>query len=91
MHIVGVSSLAAGHLTLVPQLRDELAALGREDMMIVAGGVIPPDDRDALFDAGAAAVFGPGTVIGEAAVKLVRDLAKRLGFSLDSAAEAAEA
>jgi methylmalonyl-CoA mutase len=91
VHVVGVSSLAAGHLTLIPQLRDELAALGREDMMIVAGGVIPPDDRDALFDAGAAAVFGPGTVIGEAAVKLVRDLAGRLGYSLDGSTEAAEA
>ncbi len=76
VHIVGVSSLAAGHLTLVPQLRDELAKLGREDMMIVAGGVIPPEDRDALYEAGAAAVFGPGTVIGEAAVKLIRDLAE---------------
>ncbi len=91
VHIVGVSSLAAGHLTLVPQLRDELAALGRPDMMIVAGGVIPPDDRDRLLEAGAAAVFGPGTVIGAAAVQLVRDLADRLGLNLDDAATAAEA
>ena len=83
MHIVGVSSLAAGHLTLVPQLRDELAALGRNDMMIVAGGVIPPEDRQALFDAGAAAVFGPGTVISEAAAKLIRILAAQLGIALD--------
>ncbi len=91
MHIVGVSSLAAGHLTLIPELRDALAALGREDMMIVAGGVIPPEDRDALFEAGAAAVFGPGTVIGEAAIKLIKELASRLGFSLDETAEAAKA
>ncbi|MBI2478020.1 MAG: methylmalonyl-CoA mutase [Planctomycetia bacterium] len=91
VHIVGVSSLAAGHLTLIPQLRQELVALDREDIMIVAGGVIPPEDREALFDAGAAAVFGPGTVIGEAAVKLIRDLADRLGFNLDDAIEATEA
>jgi methylmalonyl-CoA mutase len=82
VHIVGVSSLAAGHLTLVPQLRDELAKLGRPDIMIVAGGVIPPQDYDALFKAGAAEVFGPGTVIGEAAEKLVQQLAERLGISL---------
>ena len=72
VHIVGVSTLAAGHLTLVPQLREELARLGREDIMIVAGGVIPPQDYPALYEAGAAAVFGPGTVIGEAADKLLR-------------------
>ena len=90
VHIVGVSSLAAGHLTLVPELRKELAALGREDIMIVAGGVIPPEDRQALFDSGAAEVFGPGTVIAEAAVRLVRDLADRLGFSLGEAVEATE-
>ena len=90
VHIVGVSSLAAGHLTLVPQLRQELEELGREDIMIVAGGVIPPDDIEALHDAGAAAVFGPGTVIGEAAIKLVQDLADRLGFSLEETVEAEE-
>ncbi len=85
VHIVGVSSLAAGHLTLVPELRNALAALGREDLMIVAGGVIPPEDYAALYKSGASAVFGPGTVIGEAAVKLVRELAARLGYSLDDA------
>jgi methylmalonyl-CoA mutase len=90
VHIVGVSSLAAGHLTLVPELRKELAALDREDIMIVAGGVIPPEDRQALFDAGAAEVFGPGTVIAEAAARLVHDLADRLGFSLGEAVEATE-
>ena len=58
--------------------------------MIVAGGVIPPEDIDALYEAGAAAVFGPGTVIGEAAIKLVRDLADRLGFSLEETIEAEE-
>jgi methylmalonyl-CoA mutase len=83
VHIVGVSSLAAGHLTFVPQLRDELARLGRDDIMIVAGGVIPPQDYDALYQAGAAAVFGPGTVITEAAGKLIGELAQRLGISLD--------
>jgi methylmalonyl-CoA mutase len=87
-----VSSLAAGHLTLVPQLRDELGKLGREDMMIVAGGVIPPQDYPALFEAGASAVFGPGTVIGEAALKLVQDLADRLEITLDhTSPEKAEA
>jgi methylmalonyl-CoA mutase len=78
VHIVGVSSLAAGHLTLVPALREELAAEGREDIMIVVGGVIPPQDVAALHEAGAAAVFPPGTVIPEAA----RDLVARLGAAL---------
>jgi methylmalonyl-CoA mutase len=83
VHIVGVSTLAAGHLTLVPQLRQELARLGREDIMIVAGGVIPPQDYPALYEAGAAAVFGPGTVVAEAAERLVRALAERLSLSLN--------
>ncbi|NUS13468.1 MAG: methylmalonyl-CoA mutase [Streptomyces sp.] len=78
VHIVGVSSLAAGHLTLVPALREELAAEGREDIMIVVGGVIPPQDVPALHEAGAAAVFPPGTVIPEAA----HDLVTRLGAAL---------
>jgi methylmalonyl-CoA mutase len=82
VHIVGVSSLAAGHLTLVPELRDELRKLGREDMMIVAGGVIPPQDYEALREAGAAAVFGPGTVIAQAAAELLQELAERLNLSL---------
>jgi methylmalonyl-CoA mutase len=82
-HIVGVSSLAAGHLTLVPALRDELAALGRDDIMIVAGGVIPPQDYAALRDAGAAAVFGPGTVIAKAARELLLQLAERLDIDLE--------
>jgi methylmalonyl-CoA mutase len=71
VHVVGASSLAAGHLTLVPALRDALAALGRPDILIVAGGVIPPDDYPALREAGAAEIFGPGTVIAEAAGSLL--------------------
>jgi methylmalonyl-CoA mutase len=81
VHIVGVSSLAAGHLTLVPALREELAAEGREDVMIVVGGVIPPQDVQELYDAGAAAVFPPGTVIPEAAYDLVTRLAAALGHT----------
>ncbi|MDQ2587183.1 methylmalonyl-CoA mutase [Saccharothrix yanglingensis] len=79
VHIVGVSSLAAGHLTLVPALREALAELGREDIMIVVGGVIPQQDFDALRQAGAAAIFPPGTVIADAAGDLLRKLADRLG------------
>ncbi|MDU0293018.1 methylmalonyl-CoA mutase [Saccharothrix longispora] len=79
VHIVGVSSLAAGHLTLVPALREALAGLGREDIMIVVGGVIPQQDFDALREAGAAAIFPPGTVIADAAGDLLRKLADRLG------------
>ena len=78
VHIVGVNSLAAGHLTLVPELRDELAAHGRDDIMIVVGGVIPPQDYEALRAAGAAAIFPPGTVIAEAALDLLRTLSDQL-------------
>jgi len=78
VHIVGVNSLAAGHLTLVPALRDELAAQGRPDILIVVGGVIPPQDFDELRAAGAAAIFPPGTVIAEAAQDLLRVLDERL-------------
>ena len=74
VHVVGVSSLAAGHLTLVPQLKKELESLGRSDIAIVVGGVIPPDDFDALQDAGVAAVFPSGTVIAEAAIELLEKL-----------------
>jgi methylmalonyl-CoA mutase len=81
VHIVGVNSLAAGHLTLVPALRDELAAQGRGDIMIVVGGVIPPQDFDALRAAGAAAIFPPGTVISEAAVELLDKLREQLSHS----------
>ncbi len=79
VHVVGVSSLAAGHLTLVPALRAELDALGREDLVIVVGGVIPPEDVPALKAAGADAVYPPGTVISRAAVDLVADLRERFG------------
>lgn len=82
VHVVGVSSLAAGHLTLVPALRDALAEVGRPDIMIVVGGVIPPGDFDELYAAGATAIFPPGTVIADAAVDLVHKLADRLGYDL---------
>ncbi|MFB7447738.1 methylmalonyl-CoA mutase [Streptomyces sp. NPDC056194] len=82
VHIVGVSSLAAGHLTLVPALREELAAEGREDIMIVVGGVIPPQDVPTLLEMGAAAVFPPGTVIPDAAHDLVTRLSADLGHDL---------
>ncbi|HWL45646.1 MAG TPA: methylmalonyl-CoA mutase [Ilumatobacter sp.] len=78
VHVVGASSLAAGHLTLVPELRDELAKLGRADIMIVVGGVIPPQDFDDLRAAGASAIFPPGTVIADAVVELISDLESRL-------------
>jgi methylmalonyl-CoA mutase len=81
VHVVGVSSLAAGHLTLVPALKDALAELGADDVMIVVGGVIPPDDVPTLKEMGAAAVFLPGTVIADAAQDLLRALAQRLGHS----------
>ncbi|MGH3467624.1 MAG: methylmalonyl-CoA mutase, partial [Thermocrispum sp.] len=74
VHVIGVSSLAAGHLTLVPALREELGKLSRADIMVVVGGVIPPQDVDALREAGAAAIFPPGTVIGDAAVDLLDQL-----------------
>ncbi len=82
VHVVGVSSLAAGHLTLVPALRDALAEVGRPDIMIVVGGVIPPGDFDELYSAGATAIFPPGTVIADAAVDLLHKLAERLGYDL---------
>ncbi|WP_410607664.1 methylmalonyl-CoA mutase [Amycolatopsis sp. lyj-109] len=74
VHVVGVSSLAAGHLSLVPALRHELAELGRADIMVVVGGVIPPQDYPALREAGAAAIFGPGTVLADAAIDLLGQL-----------------
>ena len=81
VHIVGASSLAAGHLTLVPQLKQALRDQGRDDILVVVGGVIPPEDYDALREAGAAAIFGPGTVIGDAAVELLERLDAQLGGS----------
>ncbi len=79
VHILGVSSLAAAHLTLVPELKAELAKQGREDIMIVVGGVVPPQDYDALMKSGCEAIFPPGTVIADAAEKLLKTLNRRLG------------
>jgi methylmalonyl-CoA mutase len=85
VHILGVSSLAAAHLTLVPELKAELAKQGRDDIMIVVGGVVPPQDYDALMKAGAEAIFPPGTVIADAAEKLLITLNKRLEHSSKAA------
>jgi methylmalonyl-CoA mutase len=85
VHIVGVSSLAAGHLTLVPELKAALAREGRDDIMIVVGGVVPPQDYEALKKAGAEAIFPPGTVIAEAADELLNALDRRLGHSQEAA------
>jgi methylmalonyl-CoA mutase len=84
VHIIGVSSLAAGHLTLVPDLMSNLEKLGRGDILIVLGGVIPPQDYDALYKAGAKAIFPPGTVISEAAVGLLETLNEALGYAPDA-------
>jgi len=85
VHVVGVSSLAAGHLTLVPELKAALEREGRGDIMIVVGGVIPPGDYAALFAAGAKAVFGPGTNVPEAAADLVAKLNAQLGYAREAA------
>jgi methylmalonyl-CoA mutase len=85
VHVVGVSSLAAAHLTLVPQLKAALAKEGRDDIMIVVGGVVPPEDYAELERAGAEAIFPPGTVIAEAAEKLLDKLNRRLGHSREAA------
>jgi len=81
VHLVGVSSLAAGHLTMVPALKRALEKGGRPDIMVVVGGVIPPQDYEALKDAGAAAIFPPGTPIAGAATSLIDELNRRLGFA----------
>jgi methylmalonyl-CoA mutase len=80
VHMVGISTLAAGHLTLVPALKRALEAGGRPDIMVVVGGIVPEHDFAALYDAGVAAIFTPGTAIPEAAAQLVRDLNRRLGY-----------
>ena len=82
-HIIGVSSLAAGHLTLVPLLKSALEKLGAGGMLIVVGGVVPPQDYDALYQAGATAIFPPGTVISEAAIDLLRILNEKYGYAQD--------
>ena len=81
VHILGVSSLAAAHLTSVPELKAALKKQGRDDIMIIIGGVVPPQDYDALYKAGAEAIFPPGTVIAEAAEELIHKLNARLGNS----------
>ena len=81
VHVVGVSTLAAGHLTLVPALREALAAGGRPDIMIVVGGVIPPADVPTLLEMGAVAVFRPGTVIADSALELLAKLSESLQHS----------
>ena len=86
VHVVGVSSLAAGHKTLVPQLIDELRVMGRDDILVVVGGVIPPQDYEFLYDAGVAGIYGPGTVIPVAAQKIVEMLSATVA-ALDMAAE----
>jgi methylmalonyl-CoA mutase len=75
VHVVGVSTLAAGHLTLVPELKAALTELGRSDILVVVGGVIPPQDVDALREAGAVAIFPPGTIVAAAALELLEQLA----------------
>jgi methylmalonyl-CoA mutase len=78
VHVVGISSLAGGHLTLVPQLKRALDALGRDDILVIAGGVIPPADYDELYANGTDAIFGPGTVISDSAAKIMDALLARL-------------
>jgi methylmalonyl-CoA mutase len=74
VHVLGVSSLAAGHKTLIPQAIKELKKLGREDILVIAGGVIPPQDYQFLYDAGVAAIFGPGTSLSKAAIQILKIL-----------------
>ena len=78
VHVVGVSSLAAGHKTLVPQLIEELRALGRDDILVVVGGVIPTQDYDFLYAAGVSGIYGPGTAIPKAAQQILRLLSGSL-------------
>jgi methylmalonyl-CoA mutase len=87
VHVVGISTLAAGHLTQVPALRDALRAEGRPDILIVVGGVVPPQDFEALEAAEAAAIFTPGTSVPEAAMRLLEELNRRLGYTQRRAAE----
>jgi methylmalonyl-CoA mutase len=74
VHVVGVSSLAAGHNTLLPQLIKELKDEGRPDILVIAGGVIPPQDYQFLYDAGVAGIYGPGTVIAKSALDILKNL-----------------
>ena len=81
MHVLGVSTLAGGHLTLTPELIAELKARNRGDLMVVVGGVIPPEDVQAMLDLGVACVFGPGTAIADAAIEVLDRLNARLGYA----------
>lgn len=80
VHVIGISSLAAGHKTLLPQLVEELRKLNREDIIVVIGGVIPAQDYEFLYEKGASAIFGPGTVIPRAAEKVLEEIYERLGY-----------
>ncbi len=80
VHILGISSLAAGHKILVPETINALKALGRDDIAVVIGGIIPESDHQMLTDLGVAAIFGPGTIIHEAAMRLLSLLSERLGY-----------
>jgi methylmalonyl-CoA mutase len=80
VHAIGMSSLAGGHKTLLPQVKAELQKWGREDIVIVVGGVIPNQDYPYLYEQGASAIFGPGTVIPEAAKKVIRAIYEKLGY-----------
>jgi methylmalonyl-CoA mutase len=80
VHVIGISSLAAGHKTLLPQLVEELKKLGRDDILVVIGGVIPAQDYQFLYDYGASAIFGPGTIIPVAAQKVVKEIYSKLGY-----------
>ena len=77
VHVIGISSLAGGHLTLVPQLKRALVERGRDDILVIAGGVIPPQDYDELYASGVDAIFGPGTVISQSASKILDVLLAR--------------
>jgi methylmalonyl-CoA mutase len=87
VHAVGASSLAAGHLTLVPELKSELAKLGRPDILVFVGGVIPPEDFKALEEMGVAAIFPPGTVVPEAAIEVLDRLNEQLGYAQETASQ----
>ena len=78
VHVIAISSLAGGHLTLVPQLKQALVEHGRDDILVVAGGVIPPADCEELYANGVDAIFGPGTVISDAALKILDVLLARV-------------
>ena len=80
VHAIGMSSLAGGHKTFLPQLVEELKKLGREDIVVIVGGVIPVQDYEFLLENGASAIFGPGTIIPEAAKTVLEEIYKRLGY-----------